>query len=67
MSSFTIEEESGTFTGSAPRHNGYYAGSFTGRSEHRQLRAWFDWGRAQSTHLNHHLRRPEQAAATTNA
>jgi hypothetical protein len=26
---FTIEEESGTFTGSLRRHNGYYAGDFT--------------------------------------
>ena len=26
---FTIEEESGTYTGSSRRHNGYYAGSFT--------------------------------------
>ncbi|HET6562292.1 MAG TPA: hypothetical protein VFG72_10490 [Marmoricola sp.] len=27
---FTIEEESGTFTGPVRRHNGYYAGDFTG-------------------------------------
>lgn len=26
---FTIEEESGTYTGSSRRHNGYYAGDFT--------------------------------------
>jgi hypothetical protein len=26
---FTIEEDSGTFTGSVRRHNGYYAGDFT--------------------------------------
>jgi len=26
---FTIEEESGTYTGSIHRHNGYYAGDFT--------------------------------------
>ena len=26
---FTIEEESGTYTGSLHRHNGYYAGDFT--------------------------------------
>jgi hypothetical protein len=26
---FTIEEDSGTFTGSLRRHNGYYAGDFT--------------------------------------
>jgi hypothetical protein len=26
---FTIEEESGTFTGTSRRHNGYYAGDFT--------------------------------------
>ena len=26
---FTIEEDSGTFTGSPRRHNGYYAGDFT--------------------------------------
>ena len=26
---FTIEEESGTYTGSPRRHNGYYAGDFT--------------------------------------
>jgi hypothetical protein len=26
---FTIEEESGTYTGSVRRHNGYYAGDFT--------------------------------------
>ena len=26
---FTIEEESGTYTGSLRRHNGYYAGDFT--------------------------------------
>ena len=25
---FTIEEDSGTFTGSLRRHNGYYAGDF---------------------------------------
>ena len=25
----TIEEESGTFTGSRRRHNGYYAGDFS--------------------------------------
>jgi hypothetical protein len=25
----TIEEESGTYTGSVPRHNGYYAGDFS--------------------------------------
>ena len=27
---FTIEEDSGTYTGSLCRHNGYYAGDFTG-------------------------------------
>jgi hypothetical protein len=26
---FTIEEESGTYTGSSRRHNGYYAGDFS--------------------------------------
>ena len=26
---FTIEEDSGTFTGSLRRHNGYYAGDFS--------------------------------------
>ena len=26
---FTIEEDSGTYTGSVRRHNGYYAGDFT--------------------------------------
>ena len=26
---FTIEEDSGTYTGSLRRHNGYYAGDFT--------------------------------------
>ena len=26
---FTIEEESGTYTGAPRRHNGYYAGDFT--------------------------------------
>jgi hypothetical protein len=26
---FTIEEDSGTYTGSSRRHNGYYAGDFT--------------------------------------
>ena len=26
---FTIEEDSGTYTGSPRRHNGYYAGDFT--------------------------------------
>jgi hypothetical protein len=26
---FIIEEESGTYTGSSRRHNGYYAGDFT--------------------------------------
>jgi hypothetical protein len=26
---FTIEEESGTFTGTVRRHNGYYAGDFS--------------------------------------
>jgi len=26
---FTIEEDSGTYTGSHRRHNGYYAGDFT--------------------------------------
>ena len=26
---FTIEEDSGTYTGSLCRHNGYYAGDFT--------------------------------------
>ena len=26
---FTIEEESGTYTGTLRRHNGYYAGDFT--------------------------------------
>jgi hypothetical protein len=26
---FIIEEDSGTFTGSLSRHNGYYAGDFT--------------------------------------
>ena len=26
---FTIEEDSGTFTGSPRRHNGYYAGDFS--------------------------------------
>ena len=26
---FTIEEESGTFTGPARRHDGYYAGDFS--------------------------------------
>ena len=26
---FTIEEESGTYTGPRCRHNGYYAGDFT--------------------------------------
>jgi len=27
---FTIEEDSGTYTGALRRHNGYYAGDFTG-------------------------------------
>lgn len=27
---FTIEEESGTWTGTRRRHNGYYAGDFSG-------------------------------------
>jgi hypothetical protein len=43
---FTIEEDSGTFTGSLRRHNGYYAGDFTaqpvrtatGRSAPERLR-----------------------------
>ena len=26
---FTIEQDSGTYTGSLHRHNGYYAGDFT--------------------------------------
>ena len=26
---FTIEEDSGTYTGSGRRHNGYYAGDFS--------------------------------------
>ena len=26
---FTIEEDSGTYTGSSHRHNGYYAGDFS--------------------------------------
>jgi hypothetical protein len=26
---FTIEQDSGTYTGSPRRHNGYYAGDFT--------------------------------------
>lgn len=26
---FTVEEDSGTYTGSLRRHNGYYAGDFT--------------------------------------
>jgi len=26
----TIEQDSGTYTGSLRRHNGYYAGDFTG-------------------------------------
>lgn len=26
---FTIEQDSGTYTGSGRRHNGYYAGDFT--------------------------------------
>jgi hypothetical protein len=26
---FTIEEDSGTYTGTRRRHNGYYAGDFT--------------------------------------
>ena len=26
---FTIEQDSGTYTGSRRRHNGYYAGDFT--------------------------------------
>jgi hypothetical protein len=26
---FTIEEDRGTYTGSARRHNGYYAGDFS--------------------------------------
>jgi hypothetical protein len=26
---YTIEEDSGTYTGSLRRHNGYYAGDFT--------------------------------------
>jgi hypothetical protein len=26
---FTIEEDSGTYSGSLRRHNGYYAGDFT--------------------------------------
>ena len=26
---FTIEEDSGTYTGSRRRHNGYYAGDFS--------------------------------------
>lgn len=26
---FTIEQDSGTYTGSLRRHNGYYAGDFT--------------------------------------
>lgn len=26
-----VEEESGTYTGSTRRHNGYYAGDFAGR------------------------------------
>ena len=28
---FTIEEDSGTYSGSLRRHNGYYAGDFTGQ------------------------------------
>ncbi|MFC7496182.1 MULTISPECIES: hypothetical protein [unclassified Nocardioides] len=27
---FTIEEETGTYTGTRRRHNGYYAGDFSG-------------------------------------
>jgi hypothetical protein len=27
---FTIEEDSGTYTGPVRRHNGYYAGDFSG-------------------------------------
>jgi hypothetical protein len=36
---FTIEEESGTYTGSVHTHNGYYAGDFTHtpRSTAREL------------------------------
>jgi hypothetical protein len=28
---FTIEDDSGTYTGSVRRHNGYYAGDFSRR------------------------------------
>jgi hypothetical protein len=28
---YIVEEESGTYTGSTRRHNGYYAGDFAGR------------------------------------
>lgn len=30
MSGFIVEEEQGTFTGPDRRHNGYYAGDFSG-------------------------------------
>jgi hypothetical protein len=30
MSGFMVEEEQGTFTRTAHRHNGYYAGDFSG-------------------------------------
>jgi len=38
---FTIEEDSGTSTGTHRRHNGYYAGSFTRKpvSTDRELAA----------------------------
>ena len=54
MSTFTIEQESGTITTFTTRthpHNGYWAGAFRAPSRPAELARWFSWGRAESAKL----------------
>jgi hypothetical protein len=48
MSTRIIEEEAGTFVCSGLRHEGYWAGDFTGPSRPDALEPWFRWGVGQS-------------------
>ena len=46
--SFTIEEESGTFSWQPRAHNGYWAGDFHTPTSSADLARWFTWGQSQA-------------------
>ena len=65
MSSHAIEEESGTYTGPARRHNGYWAGDYSRSTDRNVLDRWFVWGQSQPRPMARHIAVSSRATGST--